>query len=198
MTIDPYEWTVRDPLEETVPDPIVRRPRLSDGWRRAVEVSALLVLVPGLLIAQWLDRGHDNNKSNPPDQVTVVPRGGTGTLGHLRLRLIGRDVTSPLKSATTPAGAVRLRLVIEIRPMDAQGAKVAQFVGYSVRDRAGHVWTAVPSLGGSDNKPVAGVPMQAIISADLPERLVSSVVLEARQSIGAQRPTRVPVLRFAH
>jgi hypothetical protein len=198
MTIDPYEWTVRDPLEETVPDPVVRPQRLSDGWRRTLEASALLVLVPGLLIAQWLDRGHNNDISKPPDQVTVVPRGGTGTLGHLRMRMFGRDVSGPPRSATTPAGAVQLRLVLEVRPMDAQGAKVAQFVAYSVRDRAGHVWTAFPLLGDPDNKPAAGVPMQVIVTANLPERLVSSVVLEARQSTGAARPARPQVLRFAH
>jgi hypothetical protein len=202
MTIDPYEWTVRDPLEETVPDAVVRRKRLSDGWRRALEASALIVLAPGLLIAQWLDRGHDNDKAQPPEQVTVVPRGGTGTLGHLRIRLLGRDVTAPVKSATTPAGAVQLRLVIEVRPMDAQAAKVAQFVAYSVRDRAGHVWSAsslLPNSGSStDDKPAPGVPLSATVTANVPERLVSSVVLEARQATMGMARGRPQVLRFAH
>jgi hypothetical protein len=55
MSHDPLEWTVRDPLEETSPDPIPRRRRLSDGWRHAIEVVALILLVPGLLAAEWVD-----------------------------------------------------------------------------------------------------------------------------------------------
>jgi hypothetical protein len=201
MSIDPYEWTIRDPLEETVPDPVVRRRRLSDGRRRAVEASALILLVPGLLVTQWIDDHHQAQNLQPHETVAVVRRGAIGSLGHLQLRLLGRDAKSPPRSATTPAGAVHLTLLLVMRPLDAQGVKDADLVAYSVRDRAGHVWTALGTYGGvgSDTKPQVGVPLQVTVTANVPERLVSSVVLEARRGSLAPvdgRSTRV--LRFAH
>jgi hypothetical protein len=198
MTYDAYEWTTRDPLEDTVPDPIRREPRLSTGQRRALEASVVLVLAPALLATEWLDDAHHSKASQTNERVTVVHRGGTGTLAHVRLRLLGRDATAPARKSTTPAGAVRLSLVMELRPLDAQGVKASDYFAYSVRDRAGHVWSAYASVN-SDLHPTAGVAFQRMIYADLPPSVVNSVVLEARGG-GLTLKTKQPaqVLRFAH
>jgi hypothetical protein len=196
MTHDPMEWTVRDPLEETVPDPVGRRRRLSDGRRRAVELVAVLVLVPALLAAEWVDNRHQSRGYQTRERVTVVRRGGTGTIGHLQLRLLGRDTTGSPKSDI--AGAVAVKLVLQARPLDAQAAKDLGAVGFSMRDRAGHVWSAFGSTD-PDNKPVAGTTAQVTVLTDVPARLVNSVVLEARPGMFARKGTApTPVLRFAH
>jgi hypothetical protein len=198
MTLDPYELTTRDPLEDTVPDPVERTPRLSRRQRRTVEACALLVLAPGLLAVRWIDDSHQAVQWQPDERVTVVRRGATGTLEHVRLRLVGRDATGALKTRTTPAGAARVALVLEVRALDAQGAKDAKYIGYALRDRSGHVWMAL-GLPEGDRDPVVGAPARVTVSATLPERLLSSVVLEARQGSPARKGTGpVQVLRFAH
>ena len=199
MTYDPLEWTVRDPLEETVPDPMPRRRRLSDGTRRAIEVAALLLLIPALLATEWIDDDHQARQWKTHERVTVVRRGGTGTVGHVRLRLLGRDTTGNTTRAGSPSGAVELKLVVVARPLDAQGVKDVDRIGFTVRDRAGHVWSA----GGSsdpDVKPRAGADGQVTVTALVPGSLVSTVVLEARPGglLSQKGPGPTPVLRFAH
>jgi len=198
MTYDPMEWTIRDPLEETVPDPIARKRRMSDGKRRAVEATALVVLLPGFLVAQWVDNQQQGRRYQTHEQVTVVRRGGTGTLPHLRLRLLGRDTTGPAKSTGGPAGSARLKLVVNVTPLDAQGVKDLNVLGYTVRDRAGHVWSAGGATD-SDQKPSVGAETQVSVTALVPERLVSSVVLEVRPAGRVQKAGgATPVVRFAH
>lgn len=198
MTYDPYEWTIRDPLEETVPDPIPRRKRLSGGRRRAIEVAALVLLIPGLIAAEWIDNDHQARQWQTHERVTVVRRGATGTLGHVRLRLLGRDTTGKPASEGAPAGAVNLKLVVVVRPLDAQGVKDVDAVGYTLRDRTGHVWSAAGSSD-PDQKPQAGVDGQVTVTAMVPGRLVNSVVLEARPGgLTRKGPGPTPVLRFAH
>ena len=199
MTYDPLEWTVRDPLEETVPDPVPGRKRLSAGRRRAVEVAALAVLVPGFLTAQWIDDDHQSRSWQTNERVTVVRRGGAGILGHVRLSMLGRDVTGRPTGVGAPAGSAGIKLVVTARPLDAQGVKDVDTIGYTVRDREGHVWSAVGSSD-RDVKSQAGADRQVTVTATVPGRLVSSVVLEARPGGLSSRkglePT--PVLRFAH
>jgi hypothetical protein len=96
-----------------------------------------------------------------------------------------------------PPGATALKLVVTARPLDAQGVKAVDSIAFTVRDRAGHVWAAY-GLADRDVKPVAGSDMQLIVTAYVPPRLVSSVVLEARQARFGQAPGATPVLRFAH
>jgi hypothetical protein len=197
MTYDPLEWTVRDPLEDTVPDP-VERGRTSLARRRAVEVAALLLLAPGLLTAQWIDNRHQSRPYQTREQVTVVRRGGTGTLGHIQLRLLGRDTTGAPKTGTTPTGAVSLKLVVQARPLDAKAVKDMDTLGFTMRDRAGHVWSASGATD-RDQKPAVGAPSQVTITAAVPEHVVSSVVLEIRPGTLARHgPAPTPVLRFAH
>lgn len=206
MTYDPLEWTVRDPLEETVPDPIERRPRLSDGRRRAIEVAALVLLVPGFLTAQWIDDAHQARGLRAPgnpgtEHLTVISRGGTGTLGRVRVRLLGRDTTGRLKDSSTPAEAVNLKLVVQVRPLEARNAKRdVEGLNFTMRDRDGHVWSAAGSYD-RDRPPTVGTETQVTVTATVPERLVSAVVLEVRppQSVSTRNgKAPVPVLRFAH
>jgi hypothetical protein len=198
MSYDPLEWTTRDPLEETSPDPVPRRRRLSDGRRYAIEMIALVLLVPGLLATEWADGAKQSRQWQTNERVTVVRRGGTGTVGHVRLRLLGRDTTGALKSSTTPAGAVNLKLVMTARPLDAQGVKGIDTLGFTVRDRAGHVWSAFGATDRDHTKAV-GTDIEVTVTATVPERLVSSVVLEARPGGPASKgPGATPVLRFAH
>ena len=197
MSYDPLEWTVRDPLEETVPDPVEPGRRRS-GRRRAVELVALLVLAPALVATQWVDNRHQSRPYQTRERVTVVRRGGTGTLNGVQLRLLGRDTTGAPRSSGTPAGAVTLKLVLQARPLDAKAAKNVDILGYSVRDRAGHVWSASGSTD-PDRKPQAGVPAQVTVTVAVPGQLVSSVVLEVRPGgLTRHGPAPTPVLRFAH
>jgi hypothetical protein len=202
MTYDPLEWTVRDPLEETVPDPIEREPRLSEGKRRAIEAAALVLLVAGFLTAQWIDDAHQARhyqaQGRPgPEHLTVVPRGGTATLGRVRIKVLGRDTTGAPRSGTTPAGAVNLKLVLQVQPLDARHAREdVDHLTYTVRDRAGHVWSA-GGMYDTDRPPAAGTVSQVTVIATVPGRLAGSVVLEVRPMAPAQAGVS-QALRFAH
>jgi hypothetical protein len=191
---DPYEMITRDPLEETAPDPVDRTPRISRARRRAIEVCALIVLAPALLAVGWVDDKHQASHYEPQEHVTVVPHGGTGTLGHLQLKVAGRDATAGTRSSS---GAVVLTLIVELRPLDAQGAKDSQSVTYTVRDRDGHSWSAA-GLPSGDHDPAVGATTQVKVTASVPQRLFSSVVLEARAGTQARAAGNVRVLRFAH
>lgn len=205
MTYDPLEWTVHDPLEETTPDPIERRPRLSLGKRRAVEAAALVLLVPGFLTVQWLDDAHQARhfraQGEPgTEHLTVVPRGGTAVLGRVRLKLLGRDATGSPAAGASAGGAV-VTLVMQVQPLDAQHARQdVDRLTYTVRDRAGRVWSAGGSYD-SDHPPAAGAASQVKVTATVPKGLVSSVVLEVRAAVPPKERAKdsvPPALRFAH
>jgi hypothetical protein len=196
-----YEMTMPDPLETTVPDPVgPREPRLTRRQRRALEAGALVVLVPALLGVQWLDdTSHMSPGWKQQQDVAVVRRGGTGALGRSRWRLLGRDTHTPLKSGTTPSGAVRLTLVLEVRALDAQGVKDAKNAGYQVRDREGHIWSAFGEFAG-DHDLTTGATVRVTVTANVPEKVVSRIVLEVRSdsAFGGQGTGRHHLLRFAH
>jgi hypothetical protein len=184
-----YEVTVPDPLEATVRD----RRRMPEGRRRAIELGALAVLVPALLVARWIDDSRLGRSFDRPEHVTVVPRGGTATIGHSRWRLLGRDATRPATSAAP--GSARLTLIVQVHVLDAQGVKDATRASYQVRDRKGHVWTALGEFP-DFRDPAPGGTVQATVTADVPPKLVTEVVLEVRAGASGQGPVRV--LRFAH
>ncbi|GAA4640838.1 hypothetical protein GCM10023196_107770 [Actinoallomurus vinaceus] len=207
---DSYEHTVRDPrppgtrdpLEDTVPDVLqpmgeeVAASRAKGGrrGRRLIEAAALLVLAPGLLVVQWVDDSHQAANMQPPERGTTVRRGQTGVLGHAQWRLLGRDTTVPARSSTTPAGAVHIKLILQVRPLDAQGVKNAKTTGYRLRDGAGHEWTGVPI--GPD--PVAGRTTQMAVTSDVPAALVNSVLLAIWQKSTTETGSSLHGLVFAH
>jgi hypothetical protein len=197
---DPFEMTTRDPLEDTVPDPAEPPGRVSRRTRRALEAAALLILAPGLIAVRWVDDSHQAALRQPPDHVTVLRRGATGTLGHTRWHLLGRDATAPVRDSTLPAGTAKLTLVLRVRALDAQGVKDADSTAYQLTDRAGHVWTALGLLGTEGRRePVAGGETPVTVTATVPERLLNSVALEIRQpTLRATAGAPVEVVRFAH
>lgn len=185
-----------DPLENTVPDPVPRR--LPDGRRRAIEVCALICLVPALLAVRWIDDSHLAASFQPRERVTVVPHGGTGAIGHSRWRVLGRDPRPP-PAFEPPPGSAPVALLVQVRALDAAGAKDAMNAAYQVRDRAGHTWTAEGEFPNAKG-PAAGGTAVATVTANVPSSLVSEVVLEvlAVGPLGAPVKGSVQVLRFAH
>jgi hypothetical protein len=191
-----YEMTAPDPLETTVPDPVRRR--MSDARRRAIEVCALVCLLPALVVAHWIDGSRLGHSFEPPDRFTVVPRGGTVAIGHSRWRLLGRDAKAGMRFSTTPPGSLRLTLILQVRVLDAQGVKDATNVTYQVRDRQGHVWSALGSFPDAEDPP-AGATVPVTVTANVPPNLISRVVLEVRvAALGARKKGHLRVLRFAH
>ncbi|MEV0409130.1 hypothetical protein [Actinoallomurus sp. NPDC050550] len=213
---DPYEFTVRDrrapgtrdPLEDTVPDALqlvgsgarpseeAMAPRAKGGRRRRrlIEAAVLLALAPALLAVQWIDDSHQAANIQPPERDTTVRLGQTGVLGHAQWRMLGRDTTTPATDSTTPAGAVHIKLILQVRPLDAQGVKNVQATGYRLRDGAGHEWTGAPL--GPD--PVAGRTTQMAITSDVPGALVNSVLLAISQKSRTQTGQSLNGLVFAH
>src|SRR5256885_6576136 len=134
-----YETTTPDPLESTAPDPVRRR--MPAGRRRAIEAWALAVLVPAVLVTYWIDGRHLGRGFDPPERVTVVPRGAAATIGHTRWRMLGRVAKGdPL--STPPPGSAQLTLLLQVNVLDAQGVKDATNVSFQVRDGDGHIWDA--------------------------------------------------------
>lgn len=188
-----YETTTPDPLESTVPDPVRRR--MPARRRRTIEVCALAVLLPAVLVTYWIDGSHMGRSFDPPERVTVIPRGGTATIGHTRWRLLGRDAKAGPTFSTTPPGSLRLTLLLQVSVLDAQGAKDATRVTYQVRDREGHIWPALGQFPDADDPP-AGSTVPDTVTANVPPNLVSKVVLEVQAAAAKKGP--VQVLRFAH
>lgn len=190
-----------DPLETTVPDPVVRRrPRLSTGRRRTLEAGALVVLATAYLFVTWADRVHQASASwTRPEKVDVVRFGATGVLGRAEWRMLGRDGSAPSTGSLTPAGAVHLTLLLQVRPLDAQGVKDAKSAAYQVRDPQGHIWTAYGSFAG-DRDPAVGTATRVTVTTDVPRQAAETVLVEVRADAPApgKRPGPVRVLRFAH
>jgi hypothetical protein len=173
-----------------------RRRRLSPRARRWVEVLALLVVVPVGLGAHWYDDTHTLVPTlNPGEHVTVVPRGGTGTLNHISYRMVGRE--SAVVPSTLTANGVQATWDVDIKPLDAQGVKAASGLGFRLVDRAGNTWNAAPA-----DLPdyTAGQTVRTRIQGTVPKSEVSGLVLDAlgnKYTAVAKKQPR-PVLRLAH
>jgi hypothetical protein len=190
-----------DPLETTAPDPVARRrPRLSPVRRRMLEAGALVVLASAYLFADWTDHVHQASATwTRPEKVGVVRFGATGVLGRAEWRMLGRDGAAPSAGDLTPAGAVHLTLLLQVRALDAQGVKDAKSAAYQVRDPQGHIWTAYGSFAG-DKDPAAGKVTRVTVTTDVPRQAASTVLLEVRADAPTpgKKPGPVRVLRFAH
>lgn len=192
---------IPDPLERTVPDSVPgRRTALSPRRRRIVEAGVLVVLASGYLTAQWIDHVRQASSSwTRPEKVGVVRFGATGVLGRAEWRMLGRDGAAPLRGHLTPAGAVDLTLVLQVRPLDAQGVKDTKSATFQVRDPQGHVWSAFGDVGeGGD--PAVGSVTRVRVTTDVPAKVASTVLLEVRaDSVPAgKKAGPIRVLRFAH
>lgn len=183
------DFTARDPLEDTQPDPVVR-PRMAPGKRRAIEAISLAVLLPGLLATRWVDNSHIYRKQG--ESVTTVSRTATVRLAHSQWRLLGRQAAKDLNGNVV--------LLMTARPLDAQGVKDLSGgygLGFRLRDKAGHVWDVASNLDDSDNKPAVGTDLPVKVVGRVPDSLVSAVVLELRQSSWSH-PSQSRWYRFAH
>ncbi|MCO5996142.1 hypothetical protein [Actinoallomurus rhizosphaericola] len=183
-----------DPLEETRSDRPRRAPRrrLGPRGRRTAEAVALAILLPALIVTQVTDDRHQNANR---ERISTVPRGATVTIDHMQWRLLGRV---PSTGRPTASGAVSLVLLLEVRPLDAQGVKQAEpfNLTFRVRDGKGHQWSAgEDDLGAA--KPVVGRAAQVKVTAVVPQQVVAAAVLELRAAPALQ-PGPGDWVRFAH
>jgi hypothetical protein len=165
-----------------------------------VEAGVLVVLASVYLTAQWVDDVQQASSTwTRSEKVSVVRFRSTGMLGRAEWRMLGRDATAPLRSRLSPAGAVHLTLLLQVRPLDAQGVKDAKSISYQVRDPQGHIWSAFGTFAGG-NDPVAGAVTQVTVTTDVPEKAASTVLLEVRagSAPAGTKAGPIPVLRFAH
>jgi len=183
------------------------RRRLTTRQRRIAEGLALLLLIPLTLTVQWVDRVRQIEVNlEPAEQINVVPRGRTGTLGHARWVMAGR-VNKPLAKPDgegLPNDATEITLSIGMKVLDPRGTKEAGSSNMKFRlvDRAGHQWSADADYEVDDFKQATAPPVGKIIpitvTAELPRRVINEVVLDVTQS-GVHRPKGpVRILRFAH
>ncbi|MEV5704609.1 hypothetical protein [Actinoallomurus sp. NPDC052274] len=190
-----------DPLETTVPDPVMRRrPRLSPGRRRMVEAGAFAVLATAYLVAEWTDHVHQASSTwTRPEKVSVVRFGTPGVLGRAEWRMLGQDGAASAKSRLAPPGAVHLTLLLQVHPLDAQGVKDAKGAAFQVRDPQGHIWTAYGDVGGGKD-PAVGSVTRVTVTTDVPAKAASTVLLEVRANApaGGRKTGPIRILRFAH
>lgn len=183
-----------DPLEETRRDRPrrARRRRLGPRARRTAETVALAVLLPALVVTQWVD---DSGQNATRERIRTVPRGAAVTIGHVQWRMLGRV---PSTDRPFASGAVSLMLLLEVRPLDAQGVKQAEpyNLTFRVRDGEGHEWSAGADASGAD-EPAVGRAAQVKVTAVVPQQVATAAVLELRAT-PAPQPGPGDWVRFAH
>jgi len=121
--------------------------------------------------------------------------------------LLGRVAKESGGSASSaasnkPAGSATLTLSMGMKALDARGSKEAApgNMRFWIRDRAGNKWSAEAAYIGEIGikGPPVGKPVPVTVTAEVPERLLTSVVVDVAQA-GPSRPKGpVRVLRFAH
>lgn len=202
----------RDPYEGTRPDPSENDPGRAGGEggstedgsaegparglrardRRIVQVIALVTVLPALLVLHWVDDVHNVRKNlEPPVKATTVARGASGTLGGAEWRLQQRQaMPGPGPDAAS------LRLVLNVRPLDAAGVKLLGSYGltYRLRDGDGHEWSAAGLALGT---PRVGAWARVTVSASVPRSRTGSVALEVRPPAYQRTKGALPSLRFA-
>jgi len=173
-----------------------RRRRLSPRARRGVEILGLLLLVPVGLAAHWYDDTHTLVKTlNPGERIDVVPHGGTGTLEHVSYRMVGVEAGGP--PSPTYSGGIQATWDVDVKPLDAQGAKTAQNQNFRLVDKSGNTWNGI-SAGLTTF--TAGQTVRVQIQAIVPKPEVTGLVLDVlgdKATSVAKRLPR-PVLRLAH
>jgi hypothetical protein len=171
--------------------------------RRLFELGALLILLPGLVGIRWYDDANHAVTQDPHRRVTIVPRGTWVTVGHNRLRMVGRrEASTAGTTAPTTSGASQLTLVLEAKVLDAQGGKDLGKLHYEFRDRSGHVWSAAGGVNNpsvSSEVPPAGSITRIVVIGVVPRAKLSSVVLDSYiQPFQRSERKVLYVFRFAH
>jgi hypothetical protein len=154
---------------------------------------------------RWYDDSNHVAAREPAERVTIVPRGAWGKFEHTHWRVLGMQKPTVATSASdVPAGGTQIVLELEAKVLDQQGVKELSRVGYEIRDREGHVWSAfgqVQNQSIDEAKPVPGSTQRVKVTGMVPQSKLSSVVLDARLQpsgpAGAGKKV-LHVLRFAH
>lgn len=146
-----------------------------------------------LLGLRWYDqRQLVSVHVEPPERVTKVPHGGTGTFRGLEWRLL--DAREVRKAET--AGAVGLHLTLQVKPLDAAGVQelTKSRLTYQVRDPEGRVWSAagLPPFNGV--RPGVTVPVK--VMTILPADRANLIALEVLPPTGYRPKGSLPLLRF--
>jgi hypothetical protein len=163
----------------------------------------VLILLPGLIGIQWYDDGNNAVTRDPHRHVIVVPQGAWATLGHGRWRMLGRQVIRTGRTGLAgPSGGTELTLLLDVKVLDAQGAKELGTITYELRDREGHVWSAggnVDNPSAGTEAPPPGSTARVTVTGTVPAGRAGSVVLDLHVE-AYDRPDRdvLDVLRFAH
>ncbi|GAA0225965.1 hypothetical protein GCM10009527_022980 [Actinomadura nitritigenes] len=190
--------------QPTNPDlPVIpprRRSRLRPRDRRVVQALALTALLPALLVLKWMDETDSVQKSlKPPEKVTDVPHGATGTLVGAQWKVIARQATAPLSFGTKPKDdtVTELRVVLAVRPDDAAAAKAIGSYGivYTFTDGDGRSWSATGLAAGTARP---GAVSRLTVRGTVPRTVAEALALRVQAPKASRKQgTPLPSLRFA-
>lgn len=193
-----------DDPQRTNPDlpviPPLRRSRLRPRDRRVVQALALTALLPALLVLKWMDETDSVQKSlKPPEKVTDVPHGATGTLVGAQWKVIARQATAPLSFGTKPKDdtVTELRVVLAVRPDDAAAAKAIGSYGivYTFTDGDGRSWSATGLAAGTARPGAVG---RLTVRGTVPRTVAEALALRVQAPKASRKQgTPLPSLRFA-
>ncbi|MBO2460253.1 hypothetical protein [Actinomadura violacea] len=197
--------------QQTNPDlPVIpphppRRQRQRQGIRprdrRIVQAFALTALIPALLVLKWKDETNSVQKSmKPPEKVTDVPQGATGTLAGAQWKVVGRQTVAPL-----PLGGAKpkddtvtqLQVVLAVRPDDAAAAKAIGSYGivYTFTDGDGRSWSATGLTTGTARP---GAVARLTVKGTVPRTRAAALALRVQAPKASRKPGKpLPSLRFA-
>ncbi|QKG24686.1 hypothetical protein [Actinomadura verrucosospora] len=177
-----------------------QRQRIRPRDRRIVQAFALTALIPALLVLKWTDETNSVQKSmKPPEKVTDVPQGATGTLAGAQWKVIGRQTVDPPAFGTGPkdATATQLQVVLAVRPDDEAAAKAIGSYGvvYTFTDGDGRSWSATGLTTGTARP---GAVARLTVKGTVPRTRAAVLALRVQAPKASRKPgTPLPSLRFA-
>ncbi|MER6816312.1 hypothetical protein ABT299_44215 [Spirillospora sp. NPDC000708] len=193
-----------DDPQRTNPDlpaiPARPRSRLRPRDRRVIQALALTALLPALLVLKWMDETDSVEKNlKPPEKVTDVPRGATGTLVGARWKVVARQTAAPPSFGTKPKdGTVtELQVVLAVRPDDAAAAKAVGSYGivYTFTDGDGRSWSATGLAAGTARPGTVG---RVTVRGTVPRTVAVALALRVQAPKASRKQgTPLPSLRFA-
>ncbi|GAA2168825.1 hypothetical protein [Actinomadura napierensis] len=194
---DPYD----DP-QRTNPDlpRVTPAPRLRPRDRRIVQALALTALLPAFLVLKWTDETDSMQKNlKPPEKVTTVPNGATGTLAGAQWKAVARQARAPLAFGTKPKDdtVTELQVVLAVRPDDAAAAKTIGSYGfvYTFTDGGGRSWSANGLAAGT---PRPGAVTRLTVRGTVPRTEAAALALRVQAPKTSRKSGKpLPSLRFA-